>query len=93
MDVKFEFKPDIQPVSGVEDNDCLVDLANQAESTQGGVNENLALTTALDQHVLIDAQDGDVELMCQRCPVQCTAKLVGGSALLLVHNREECLDN
>lgn len=92
MDQLSYYHPDAQPVSNTDNNDCLVDIVNRAESAQGTASENPELAAELDRHVLMDVKNDEAELMCQRCPVQCTAKRVGGKALLLVHNRKECAD-
>ena len=92
MDQLTHYRPDVQPISNSDNNDCLVDIVNRAENTRSSASENPELAAELDRHVLMDVKNDEVELMCQRCPVQCTAKRVGGKALLLVHNREECAD-
>jgi hypothetical protein len=92
MNTEFGPKVDIQPKDSGENSDCLVDLVDRAENAEGGINENQGITDALNLHVVIDVQGNEAELMCQRCPVMCTVKSVGGSALMLVHNREECAD-
>ena len=75
-----------------DDSDCLVDLVDAADNAMGGVDDNLDLANALDKHTLLEAGDEGVELMCQQCPVMCTVKSVGGSAIALVNNREACID-
>lgn len=82
-----------QPENASEDSDCLVDLINRTENAKGGIDENPGLVAKLDRHILMDIQDDEIEFMCQRCPVLCTVKKVGGCALALVHNREECVDH
>lgn len=72
------------------DVDCLVELVAEAESAPRHV-DNPALSVALDQHVVIETGDDAVELMCAQCPAMCTVKSIGGNAIALVHNRNECI--
>lgn len=91
MDVLLEDRANTRQGYAADDNECLVDLVDHAENAKGGVDENSELAAKLDRHVLLDGGDKEVELMCRQCPVQCTIKLISGTALSLVHNREECI--
>ena len=55
-----------------------------------GTGNNPFLEVALDRHVVLEGTDDAVELMCAKCPVMCTVKTIGGSAIALVHDRDEC---
>ncbi len=44
----------------------------------------------LDDSVILDAEDGSVELQCQSCPVMCTITQVAGKAIALMHDTEAC---
>lgn len=70
--------------------DCLVDLVETAEKTQGSLEDHPDLTWAMDKHILVNMPDGAIEMKCGRCAVMCTIKYVGDSAMALLHNREEC---
>ena len=89
MDILSE--PRLKLASNNDGSDCLVDLTDTADNAKGGVDDNPDLASALDKHVLLETGDQGFELMCQKCPVMCTIKSVGGSAIALVNNREACI--
>jgi len=60
MDVYSE--PHLKLCSHNDDPDCLVDLVDATNSVKGGVDDNLNLANALDEHVLIELGDRGVEL-------------------------------
>lgn len=74
------------------DYDCLVNLVSKAERTSDRDEDSPDIAGALDRHVLLDAPNGDIELMCRKCPVTCTIKSIGGNVIALLHNREACIN-
>lgn len=71
-------------------NGCLVELVTAAENEQASIEDRPDLASALDQHVVMDTSDGDIELMCARCPTMCTVKSVGGNALAILQDTQNC---
>lgn len=85
---------DSQPVPNISENnfDCLIKVIELAENTDGSVESHPAIARALEEHVVLDISDGDIELMCHKCPVSCTAKFIGEDIIALLHDREACVD-
>lgn len=74
------------------DFNCLVKLISAAENAGGGMKDNPGLVRALDEHQVLNMKPDEVEFMCQKCPVTCTLKSIGGSAIALLHDREACTE-
>lgn len=75
------------------DEDCLASIVDAADRAKGGIDDNPQLDIAFDRHVLVEGDGtGDIELMCMKCPVMCTITEVGGTALSVTSNREDCIE-